>query len=568
MYLKNNGIPLLSKLGISIANNKYLLFALFWLLVISLYAPAYRGGFYEDFCEFAEKYRKIPFSDFLNLTPSSLYQGVNLFHYVFLHLFGLSPLPWFLLFTFLHAWNGILVFCFFSRLFIRLGVDRGRFIALAGVFVWLLSPVVCEVVVWKATSHYLTSTALIFAILNLLFAWLDNNKPGYLAGMWLLYALSTVFLELFYLTPVFVLCILVALYAAKSIHKKEMVRSLTRVFIPLIIIWCAYYFTFTFVTNKATARADFDIRQLFLPEFVLGKFTGYTLYILGMEFMLPHDFRKAIHRFADHTWTHIFVGCVLAGILLSGIIRFRHGTAGMRALFTLFVLTGVSCVIILPMWFYDTFPYQGSRYYYLPGIFFYMLFVFFIVKIFSAKAPGFYIVLLYAIACTAVTSILTRNVRGASAVFYGILKNFRWQDEEKVFLLNLPTLQNGVGVIGAGEPSNFAYHFHIFCNDTLRARVYDVSSYNMTGMWDGAHVTVMDSVTLKVTPNQYGSWWWYEGFGASDYENEEYRVSFTDNGFSYILQFKKRLSPGSVVLYQVGEGWKEVNMNLLHQEQW
>ena len=147
------------------------------------------------------------------------------------------------------------------------------------------------------------------------------------------------------------------------------------------------------------------------------------------------------------------------------------------------------------------------------------------------------------------------------------MDNYKWEDAPVVLILNLPATYNGVGIVLSHVPSDFTEHMRIFYNRPAKNNVMDVSGYNMQHPWDGAHVTVLDSNKLKVTLNQWGSWWWKGGFGAQNYENEYYSVNFTDVGHEYEVTLKK-LVPGMVILYQQGMQWRVVDMAKLGVEQW
>jgi len=127
----------------------------------------------------------------------------------------------------------------------------------------------------------------------------------------------------------------------------------------------------------------------------------------------------------------------------------------------------------------------------------------------------------------------------------------------------------GVFILSAEKRSNFATHYSIFGDKKFDGKFYDVLAYNMTGRYDGAHVTVLDSVNIKVSLSQDGGWWWYQSLGAADYENDMYSVKLTDGGQSYILTLKQKPSGGTVLLYLVGgDNWKEVDMTKINVEQW
>jgi hypothetical protein len=73
---------------------------------------------------------------------------------------------------------------------------------------------------------------------------------------------------------------------------------------------------------------------------------------------------------------------------------------------------------------------------------------------------------------------------------------------------------------------------------------------------------------FKVILNQGGSWWWFKAIGASDYENELFKVSFLDNNFSYLLELKTHLSEKSKILFHANLEWKELDRSKIGEEQW
>lgn len=61
---------------------------------------------------------------------------------------------------------------------------------------------------------------------------------------------------------------------------------------------------------------------------------------------------------------------------------------------------------------------------------------------------------------------------------------------------------------------------------------------------------------LKVSFSQWGNWWWRGSYGAVDYETENYKVDFDEEGQSYILLMKNN-NPGDIFIYQNSTKWKE-----------
>ena len=92
----------------------------FWMVVLFLYLPAYKAGMFLDFADMIFLYKQQNFWDFVNLKDNpnmSLYQVTQVLLYILISFFGTKPLGWFIVFTFLHALNGYLIFRFFKYLY-------------------------------------------------------------------------------------------------------------------------------------------------------------------------------------------------------------------------------------------------------------------------------------------------------------------------------------------------------------------------------------------------------------------------------------------------------------------
>ncbi len=72
---------------------------------------------------------------------------------------------------------------------------------------------------------------------------------------------------------------------------------------------------------------------------------------------------------------------------------------------------------------------------------------------------------------------------------------------------------------------------------------------------------------IHVTLNQWSTWWWYAGHGAKNYETAEYKVNMIDPGHWYELTLKKPASQ-YLLLYEIGDQWKVVDMNKRNEDQY
>jgi hypothetical protein len=135
-----------------------------------------------------------------------------------------------------------------------------------------------------------------------------------------------------------------------------------------------------------------------------------------------------------------------------------------------------------------------------------------------------------------------------------------------VLILNIPECYYGVQMVGSREEGEFRILYNAVMPKKIGNPVYEVSSYNILSPGDGAHVTVINDSTIRVTLNQWGTWWWWFGFGAGNYENEYYKLNMTDMGHQYELILKHPISEYKLY-YQVGEQWKTVDVNKKNKEQ-
>ena len=115
---------------------------------------------------------------------------------------------------------------------------------------------------------------------------------------------------------------------------------------------------------------------------------------------------------------------------------------------------------------------------------------------------------------------------------------------------------------GAEKESEFKLiHNLLFTNNKISTPLYDCMAYNMLSPTDGANVIVLNDSTVKVTLNQWSTWWWYATQGGISYENTEYKLNLKDVGHYYELTLKKPANK-YVLLYQVGDKWKKVDWSV------
>ena len=122
-------------------------------------------------------------------------------------------------------------------------------------------------------------------------------------------------------------------------------------------------------------------------------------------------------------------------------------------------------------------------------------------------------------------------------------------------------------MIGAQPDGEYKALREVYTGIVDKNTIYDAASYNMVRDHDGAHVTVSNDSVIHVTLNQWGTWWWYEGHGAKSYENKDYKINMIDPGHWYELTLKRPASQ-YLLLYEIGDQWKVVDMGKRNVDQW
>jgi hypothetical protein len=546
--------------------NKYP-FIVFYALAASIYWYAAEAGFYDDFAEFVKLHDRTSLVEFILSPVKSLYLGVNFFHYIFITLFRFNPILWYLLFTGLHAAAATLLYRFLGRWFTLMKWPNQRYITLGSTLLFLLSPLVTEVLIWRACSHYITTTICIFSILIWLLRYFETHRSRYPILIAAVFYLSTFLLEYFYLIPVYITIITVAAFWAGNIERKMALHTALKILLPICVLFLVYFITLKLKINATLARVDSGGASHITPGFALDRFSKYTIRVYLFDYFMPNDWRGKIEAGTATRISTLIVGLLFALVAAIGAWRYKRLAPKWKIVLTLFALSYASCIVLLPMWYYNAFAFEGHRYYYLPSIFFYTLLCSVIAAIFKNARWAKVFIGLYLILNLAGLLKIVSNAGTAGRITNELLDNFKWQSGDTVVLLNLPQHFNGVNMIQAHTPSNFHDYLRLMRNDTVSGVIYDVAGHHYLSKSDGIHLIVEDSTTIKVMLNQYGIWWWVGSYGAAPYENEMYKFTPMDNAFYYRLQLKRKPGPRTRILFQKENQWHSVNMSMIGIEQ-
>jgi hypothetical protein len=477
-------------------------------------------------------------------------------------LLGTSQWLWHLVFVTLHALNGYLLLLFFSQLMNHAGIKNSNTIAAAGALLFCVSPYFSEVIVWEPSFHFLQGLLLIMLILLCVqqFIMTGKRKPA-IAGL-LLYFLSLFSLEIFYITPwlVVTLCFFYGSFGNKNV-KPAVLWS----FIPMVAMVAVRFLTYRVLYGDWVSRIGSGTINMVSPE-SFGKPIKYLFHLLFLGRFMEPATRQDIYAYCDNMAViALFYG--ICGLLFLGTvlsIKKMSGKAKTTAL--LFVWMMMALLLLTPLWFQPDMLVWFDRYTYFAGAFFYML-VGVSVSFITVNYVSAGLVALFALVNVRFTIKASRLWGKSGRIVSSLVHNIPDDRNKTMILLNLPQCMQGVPMIGAEKNSEFKLmHDLLVPEKTLTNTVYDAIAYNMLTPDDGAHVNVINDSMIKVTLNQWGTWWWMETKGGYSYWTSDYKLDLKDPGHWYILTLRKPADQ-FMLLFNVGDQWKTVDMSKIEVDQ-
>ena len=539
-----------------------------WLLVAVLFLPAAKAGFVADYTGWLDQMQHHGFLDNINRTyyhGESLYQFTQFNTWVFFKLLGTQPLLWHGLFITMHAVNAVLLYKLSNNLLHDVNVSKRGFISLSGVVLFCVAPHISEVLVWEPSFHFLQGMMLVLLILNLAHEYICTAHKKYAIAAGILYFLSSFSLEIFYITPWLLLSMVLFYRHSHPFRRLYFKSTLLHIFVPQLVVFVVHLFLFRLVYGSWVAHIGTSALTA-APEIGLGKPAKHLFNILFLGRFMSNESRQAAYDFCDSRAGVIAFYSII--VLLAAWIFFYFRTFSSKAKVAalLFGWVLITLALLVPLWFEKLFLVVFDRYTYFTDVFLYLLLAL-LVSYISLTYVRVAIITAYALVNLRFSIQVSRYWMKSERIITNLLHTFPSATNKTVILLNVPQSMHGVPMIGAEPDGEFKLmHDGLLPGQKINVPVYDAMAYNMITPDDGANVTVVNDSTLKVTLNQWGTWWWYEMKGGSSYENKDYKLNLKDPGHWYELTLKHP-AVQYLLLYQQGNQWKTVDMSKRNVEQ-
>lgn len=507
-----------------------------------------------DFPRWIATMQQLSFKDYIN--DAGLYQFTQLTGYAFYKAFGVNPWAWHLLQVTMHSINCFLLLLICRNVLADSGIKHAAAVAFGAALLYCVSPHNGEVIVHEPCYHYLQGMLMLLLIVYWVQRFLYTQLYKYVWWSIILYAISIFSLEVFYLTPWFAFS-LVVYYKLVLGHDKTVYKKFMRwIFSPLLLIFVVYL-----IIQRLTADT-YLAHSVGFPagvSFYFSIFPRLLFHTLFLGRFFPNELRQKVYDVCTGTVFLTIFYLLLLSVIAYLVLRFKTISIRWKAagLLLVWMLLGVS--IVVPMSFPDIQLSVFDRYVYFMTPFLYVL----VALIISAASAYIAVAILAAYltvngyACIKINRYWQRSAQ----IVHKLVERFPEVGNKIVLLLNNPENINGIGIIGSRPESNFKVLYNITHDGRkIHTTVYDVASCNILNKESGAHVTVENDSTIKVTLNQWGTWWWFRYAGATDRETAAFKLNMRDPGHWYELTLKQP-ADNYIILYEINEQWKQVDMS-------
>ncbi len=530
---------------------------IFPVLSLLFFYPTYKYGFVTDFLSWLYKYENGNWSDLKNCFGyDGLHHFFHLINFTVYKIIGKSVFGWYVVMALLHGVNGFLISVWVKRLLITYKLPRYGFLTWFVPISFLFSPYAIEPVVWKACLHYLLSFGLIMGGLIYLLEYLQ--KKGGLWKVHLLFVLALLSLEITLAVPF----IYFIFWIAHSLinNEKTKLDYFVKITIPQGLILVLY-----FLTNKwylgswvghygEESHLNFDIHLMSGNAFqYLGKHALFLHY-------LPFKIKIVIYDFINHPF--IIVAIILLSLVWIGFLWRRHFRANEpTAILSIFSYVAFFMALfpISNLYFLKTQWYENDRYGYLASVFLCLCIGLLFGKIKWVFLKN--IVLFSYLAVLFYCSILTIKVAHVTGeMVHGLVDNFNYYDHEEIVILAIPDNMEGMQMFRdySRQSLSFIESLYHFAGRKYKGKITEIAQINVKTIKDRIGVDVINNRTLKIKNPNNGSWFWRDGIGLIDYENEDFKV--IKKGWFYTLKIKKPIGD-RIFIYFDGIEWKQVDFS-------
>ncbi|MCC6460638.1 MAG: hypothetical protein IT260_09235 [Saprospiraceae bacterium] len=533
---------------------KWLIPVAFVLAALALYWPTRQAGFVMDWLGWQYAYNR---DGWAGIPGSFGYPGLqpvlHLGNYLLYWLFGANSPVWYLVFAALHGANAWLLYRLALRLPLGIAPGEAQFIALSASALFLLSPYAAEVVVWRVCLHYLL--ALFFALLAMhrSIDYLDSQQRRHWWQLQLFFGLALFAFEWSLIIPL----LLVSLAWCWLFFQKKpsLLPALARLCWPQALLWVLYFGINKIRLGDWVGHYGAATHLHIQPKVMLATMFKYLIKQFGFARHWEHGLKTQVFDGLDggnYFWLALGVVAVLAVVWL---LLLRRAPGRLRWAGLSFGWFFIALLPVSNLFFCYLLFSENDRYGYFATGFGWLGLVLLLSFLPKMVSRGLAIGLVGLSFCFLFE--INQYWAKSEQLYDDLVQDFHWYDRDEVLILASPDNYMGVFMFRIiGQDNGFNEALELRRGQKYQGRMWEAAQFNVLQPTDGVKVEPDSSGMLyKFSFRQDGNWWWRNGIGAIDYEND--RFLFRKKEWHSEVEFKNS-HPNTTILYPVGNQWFEI----------
>lgn len=538
-----------------VALNPKLIPVLFILTALAVYWPTRDAGFVMDWLGWQSAYNR---DGWAGVPGSFGYPGLHpvlhLGNYLLYWLFGANSPVWYGVFAILHGLNAWLLFRLALRLPTHAPARQSLFIAFTASVLFLLSPYAAEVVVWRVCLHYLL--ALLFALLAMhrTLDYLHSGERQYWWQIHLFVVLALFSFEWSLVVPVLLFVLVVVHHYSKKTDT-PLAPLLGKLFAPQAGLLALYFLINKLRIGDWVGHYGAETHLKVQPKVMMATLLKYAAKQFGFVRHWEHAEKTRLFDALDAGWPFWLGAGLLALAALAWLAFFRRADARIQWTGAAFAWFFVALLPVSNLYFCYLQLSENDRYGYFATGFGWLGFA--LLLSFLPKIPARLVTLALLVLSLHLLSGMNRYWAISEQLYAQLVQDFRWYDHDEVIILASPDNYHGVFMLRIiGQPNGFNEALEMRRGRAFAGNMWEVVQFNVANPSDGVKVErEKGGLLYKVSFRQDGNWWWRNGIGATDYENDRFQFRMKEWHVEVALKEKRRKT---AVIYPDGGRWIEV----------
>lgn len=515
-------------------------------VIILLYARVYDAGFVTDFTGLWAKMQGKNFTDALrSFDFPSLMPLLNVMYFMMYKVAGMNPVIWFLVPAILYTTGLLFLYKLVFLLMDSVEVRGSVWVAAVAVLLVMTSPYQVEAMVWKVGLGHISSVtffmmALYFGTKHLVSISDADFFSRSLLLMMLFQLASHLCFEWAIVFPL-ILILFGWLLKRQSFFHQFIKTVLVSVFIVII-----YFILTTIVIGKPIGHYDIQVDGVGALLDMYGNMWKYWIKHLGYMHFASFKMKTTVYGITDASIFRMTSLLILIAYAVYTLNRSKRS----RLAVVLVACCFVGLILVSPLHFQQVHMTENDRY----ASLFMPFFCFLVALVLRGMHTYFKYMVLGVLMITNIwlQQRMISDWASADKILSSLVETFPSDIDKHTLILNIPDNLDGVPMIRDYSGQNPLIDLMAVHGKHITDMDY-VVQYKIGKYGQRFDISYESESTLKLSMQEWGSWWMREGQGIKEYETDYYKATCKEKKLTLTL---KDVDHYNHIIYTDGNEWK------------